>query len=269
VIDEHTFGPCQPWPVLWQNCAELTTSGPAVTGQAVQAATEILWALSGRRFGPCPVTIRPCQAGCADLPASWVQVPIAGVTWPTPVLYGGAWYNLTCAGCGATCSCTELSEARLPAPATVLEVRLDGAVLPAGAWRVDDWRLLVRTDGGRWPACQDLTAPDSEPGTWAVDLEVGEPVGELGQFAVGELACELLRAFRGEDCRLPANVTSLARQGVSIELPSPALLREQGLLGLPWCDRFIQAANPHRLLARSRTFSVDHPPWRVTSQGGM
>ena len=266
-MDEHTFGPCRPWPVAWMSC-DLSTSGPAVTGQAVQAATEILWALSGRRYGPCPVTIRPCQAGCAELPASWPQATIAGVSWPTPILTAGVWYNLTCAGCGSACSCAELSEARLPAPANVLEVRLDGQPLDPDAWRVDDWRLLVRTDGGSWPACQDLAAPDSEPGTWAADLEVGEPVPHAGQVAVGELACELLRASRGEDCRLPPNVTSLARQGVTIAMPDPQALREVGLLGLPWCDRFLVAENPHRLMARSRTFSVDHPPWRVPSQGG-
>jgi hypothetical protein len=91
-------------------------------------------------------------------------------------------------------------------------------------------------------------------------LRPGRPT--LGQLAVGELACELLRAIKGEDCRLPANVASLVRQGVEIRMPDPNELLKDGLLGLPLSDRFVLAVNPNRLPARSRVYSVDSPRHR-------
>jgi hypothetical protein len=78
-------------------------------------------------------------------------------------------------------------------------------------------------------------------------------------MAMSELACELMKAMRGVDCRLPAQVTQLARQGVTISLPDPTELLDRGKLGLYMSDLFIRSVNPHGLRSASEVFSVDHP----------
>jgi hypothetical protein len=250
-----SFGPCQSWPVLWSSCQELETASPTVTGRAVAAATHVLWSLTGQRFGECQVTLRPCRRSCYAA-APWP----GGTSWPQPLLHGGLWFNLTCGGCAGDCSCSSLSEAVLPAPvSSIVAVKVDGVTLPVtGAYRIDDNRKLVRL-GASWPTCNDLTLADTQPGTWSVAALYGEPVPDLGQLAVGELACELMKSMRGVDCRLPQSVTQLARQGVTISMPDPTQMLDKGRLGLYLSDLFIRSVNPYGLQSASEVFSVDHP----------
>lgn len=247
------FGPCGPWPIIWP-CEE--PSGDTKT-QVVQAATEILHALSGRQFGLCQVTLRPCRRDCADAP--WWP----GTVWPRPALVDGLWYNLACGICPESCSCSRLSEVLLPAPVfAVQEVKVDGTVLPSTSYRVDDSRRLIRTDGGEWPRCNNFALADTEAGTWSVTATYGQPVPMLGELAMGELACSLLPILAGEDCPLPPNITQLVRQGVTITMPDPNEVIRQGGLGLRISDLFVRAFNPHALPARSRVYSVDGPSHR-------
>jgi hypothetical protein len=153
----------------------------------------------------------------------------------------------------------------LPAPVnSITTVLLDGAAMPASGYRVDDNRWLVRTNGGRWPRCNDLTKDDTQPGTWSVTALYGEDVPTGGRIAVGEMACEYLKAMDGQDCSLPPGVTQLARQGVTIELPQPSELFKDGQTGLYTVDAFIASVNPHGLVRRSRVYRVDgRPPRRA------
>lgn len=253
--------PCSAWDPIW--CCTLSAGAAAITGYAVQAATEVLWALSGRRFGQCEVTLRPCRRTCTD---NW---PFAENWWdfggggPRPLLFNGAWFNITCGGCPNGCSCTVLEEAILPAPvASVVQVKLNGSVMVTGSYRVDDNRLLVRTDGGTWPICQDMSKADTEDDTWSVTALYGEAVPTMGQLAVGELACEFTKACTGQACALPANVSQIARQGVTVDFSAFADLIRDGLIGLRFCDLFIAAMNPQRLQAVPQVYDVDGPPYR-------
>lgn len=238
------------------------TESPVVTAAAVAAATDILWALSGQRFGTCSVKLRPCRRSCRDtvFPDGWTP-------WPgaiAPPLYsggggtGGYWMNAGCAGCGDSCSCTTLPEVVLPAPVnSVTEVRVDGVVLTGSAYRVDNNRLLVRTDSGSWPYCQNLLKDDTQVGTWSVTALYGEDVPDSAQWAVGEFACEYIKASRGEDCRLPRTITSLARQGVTISMPVITDLLKKGKTGLYLTDFFLAATNPSGLRRHSKVYSID------------
>jgi hypothetical protein len=258
--------PCAPWTPEW--CVSLPTGSEAVTGVAVEAASEILWALSGRRFGECSVSLRPCRRSCnaGEWPAGWVEWPGPVRGGPSPALIAGQWFNLTCAPCLGDCTCGRLEEALLPSPVmAVTQVKIDGDIIPTGSYRVDNWRLLVRADGGSWPLCNDLSKADTEPGTWSVTVTVGETVPRSGQMAVAELAAELAEGCLGGDCRVPLRVQQLARQGVTISYPDPAEFAGNGLLGLPMCDRFLIAYNPGRLRAPPAVYSPDQPAFRRTS----
>lgn len=255
------FGACNPWPVRWP--CDVSCQSAAATGQAVQFATDIVWALSGRQFGTCEVTLRPCRDECYDTPWAGGVEPWPGTHGVGPALIAGLWYNIVCSVCTGTCSCTSVSEVTLPAPVlSIIEVRVDGTILPTGSYRLDDSRKLVRLDGDVWPRCNDLNLDHTQLDTWSVTAEYGQPVPEGGMWAVGEVACELLKAFTGEDCRLPRNITQLVRQGVTIQYPDMNQLFSRGLTGLYLADMWISSVNPNRLAARSRTYSVDRPPHR-------
>lgn len=263
-----SFGPCQPWDAIWP--CTVSTASPEVTGYAVEAATEVVWALSGRRFGTCEVSLRPCRrSALSDLFlwdfsrfSSWAN------TYSSPLLYGygrfGLWLDIEC-GCGGICGCGRLSQIELPAPVnTVTSVLVDGTPLDPTAYRMDDNRYLVRIDGQHWPRYNDLAKGDDQPGTWSVTAQYGEDVPMLGRMAVGEMACQFVRALEGKDCSLPPGVTQLARQGVTIQLPQPSELFKDGKTGLYTVDAFIASANPHNLVRRSRVYSVDRRPPRRT-----
>lgn len=242
----------------------VATLNPAVTGLAVASATETLWALSGRRFGLCEVTLRPCRRDCYDgrfyddFGPPWTGAR----SYPQPALIGGQWFNLTCGSC-SDCACGTVSEALLPAPVhSIVEVKVDGTPLVTGAYRVDNNRLLVRTDGGRWPRCNDLTRADSEAGTWSVSARFGEVPPEGAALAMGELACEIAKAADGQDCRLPAGVQQLVRQGVTISYPDVGELFAKGRTGLYLVDMFVATWNPSGLRSRSRVYRVDQPTVR-------
>ena len=251
------YGPCNDWPVTWT--CQIPTDQLATTGTAVAAATEILWALSGRQFGTCDVTIRPCRRSCANAPWGWHEI-FPGSSWLQPVLYAGQWYNIVCGNCsGDDCSCNVVSEITLPAPATqIVQVKVDGITLLPGEYRLDGNRYLVRL-GEMWPLCNDLNRDDTETGTWSVTARYGRTVPEGGALAIGELACEINKAIHGADCRLPRQVSQLARQGVTITFPDTTSLFKLGRTGLYLTDMFIAAWNPDGLRAPSRVYSVDRP----------
>lgn len=259
-------GPCAPWDALWP--CEVSCESPTVTAQAVEAATEVVWALSGRQFGLCEVTLRPCRRECYSFPwppdatyaGNWIQW--AGSSWINPTLIGGQWFNVVCGRCVGGCACKSVSEVVLPAPVhDVVQVKIDGIVVTGADYRLDDNRIVVLL-GDEWPRCNDLNLPDTEPDTWSITARYGLEVPAGGRWAVGELACELIRAMQGEDCRLPRNVTQLVRAGATLQFPPLHELLASGYTGLYLVDQFVATWNPSGLRRRSGVYSVDQPPHR-------
>lgn len=230
-------------------------------------ATEILWAKSGMRFDQCIYTIRPCKRSCwgGSWPFSgnWWEV---GTTYPTPALIAGNWHNLVCGTCGNDCSCTSVEQIILPGPvAEIIAVKVDGFTLPSSAYRLDNWRNLVRIDGGTWPHCNNLNLADTEVGTWSVTLQYGEPIPISARMAVGELAHQLILACMGDDCCiLPYRIAQLARQGVTISFPDIDNLISGNRIGLQFVDMFLEAFNPSGLRSRSQVYLVDSPSPTIT-----
>src|SRR6478752_3133294 len=264
---DHPFvdGPCEPWPALWTGCS-LPTGAAAVTGNALEAASEVLWAMSGRRFSRCPTTLRPCRESCNDGrfydTTDWWNW---GGGWPRPRFFQGVWTNVMCGQCLDDCSCSFVSKVRLPMPvASVTNVTIDGVVLPPTAYQLYDYHTLIRQDGGEWPWCNDLSKPLGQVGTWSITVEVGEPVPVLGQWAVAELATEFVKAMLCDaSCQLPAPVQQLSRQGVSMTFLDPNEVFANGRLGLRFPDMFLSTFNPDGLRAPARVYSVDTPMGRI------
>jgi hypothetical protein len=252
------FSPTAPWPVVWS--CDVSTESPTATGMAVGYASEVLWSLSGQRFGFTTVKLRPRHDyGMRDTPYPGGWMPWPGTVSGGPY-YGGSYYGYWFdTSCGSIdCSCGNLKQVNLPAPAhAVTEVRVDGAPLVSGAYRLDNSRLLVRVDGGSWPVANDLTKADTVVGTWSITAQYGESIPSGAGLAIGELACEFLRGMSGQDCQLPRGVTQLARQGVTITLPDVSQYFDKGLTGLRFVDMFIRTWNPKGIRARAQAYSID------------
>lgn len=234
-------------------------------------ASQILFRLSGRRWGPsCPVTVRPCRRTCLDTaaPISF-QAGASTGGWIPYIDQAGVWRNASVCGCASQCSCTELCEVRLVGPVhDVLEVLVDGEVLVPEAYRVDAANMLVRTDGECWPDCQDMAAPCGAPGTVCVTYRTGLHLDESATAAVSALACHLLQGCSPGSCGCAAtgrNVTRIQRQGVDMEMTDPVLLYTEGLTGLPMVDSWLMSVNPGRLSSASRVYSPDYRPPRKTT----
>lgn len=140
--------PCWPRPDT-SCCDRLAPENPTAEQTAriermLHVATGIVWRLSGKQFGACPRTVRPCRQSCADRPTYGYW---SGNQW-MPILDNGKWFNIPCGTCfqnAVGCGCSELCEVDLPAPVTeILEVKLDGEVLQPWMYRVDNARKLVR-----------------------------------------------------------------------------------------------------------------------------
>ncbi len=262
----NSNAPCAPWPVIW--CGPISPSVAAVTGTYVGIASEILWAKSGRQFGTCTNTLRPCRKDCWGgywpFQQRWWEY---GATWPYPYWYNGTWFNLGCGGCPGSCSCTVLYEARLPMPVVdIVQIKVDGNIMPTGSYRVYDHRQLLRTDGQPWPLCNDLNKDDTQVGTWSVTATYGTDVPPLGQLAVGELTEQLALACVDQtSCKLPTPVQQLVRQGVTMTFLDPNVVFAAGKLGLFNSDLFISTYNPAGISARAQAIDVDGPrPKRQT-----
>ncbi len=236
------------WDPLFADCAEDGScshldSMPADVAEAVQtSAIEWLWDATFRRYGNCPVTILPCKRTCSGYGS-----------WPAwlPYRTAGGWTNVDCGRCGNDCSCSSVDQIILPTIGTVLGVESNGIPLPSTSWRLDNHRLLVRIDGGEWATCQDLSYEETP--TLAVIYVPGLEVPSMGRLAAGTLICQLARRYCGAKCDLPANTSSVSRQGVTIAIDPQA---ETGL----WVvDQWVEIANR----ATPRVYSPDVPILRT------
>lgn len=220
-------------------------------------AVELLWKQSGSIYGPCPVAVRPCRNDC------W---PRSGAL-TTPVRIGGSWVNIGCTRCPGDCSCSLVSEVKLPGPVgAVVEILVDGVTLdpPEDHVRVDDYSRVVRIDGGRWPACQHLDAPPTDAGTWQITYNRGLPVPPGGESVAAILACELAKACAGSgDCRLPKRIQTVTRQGMTVGFLDSFDMLDEGRFGLFEVDSWLASARRAAGGRRRRGRSPDVPRQRM------
>lgn len=200
---------------------------------ATDAAVLVLWALTGRQFGVCDVIARPC--------------PTHGEA-AVCVMVGG------CAPHGA-------SVVTLPGPVhAVHEVTVDGTEIAPESWVLEGDRLY-RAGGRAWPR-QDLTRPAGDPGTWTVRYARGTPPPAGAGIVAGQLANEFYKSCTTPDqCALPRRVTSITRQGVTMQMADPQAIIDAGGTGLPEVDLWVKALNPHGLTQPASVWSPDVAVW--------
>lgn len=239
-----SVGPCTTWDVVL--LCGIDGVDATTTGRAAQAATEILWALSGRQFGECEVKFLPCRSECP---------PVGGPSFWDPYWYSDRiTYIPPCVNaCFGSCGCNSQSQFTLPRPiSSITLIEIDGSPVPTGSYEIQNKQTVVRTDGGLWPACND--------GSWAVTAKFGNEVPQLGLIAGGELTCEFIKLLRNvQGCKLPQRVQNVTRQGVSMASLDPQDFLDKGRVGLYLSDLFIATFNPYGLKQPSRIYNPDVP----------
>lgn len=218
---------CAAWPIEW--CGDVSGVELELRDEAHEAASRLLWSMTGRRFGVCRVCRgpQPGDSGWCGLPPNRYEprpdVPALWVDGENP---------------------------------KVVDVYLAETVIDRADW-TQAGRWLIRLDETKWP-----TNTWANPTALMIELDVGVAPPPPAAEAVGELAYELLRSCRGEECALPARAQQITRQGVSMELLTPEDITANGLTGLDLCDRLIKATNPARLQMRSTVVTPERRSWR-------
>lgn len=250
---------CEVWD-FDESCCDLPDgTDPALIERWQTISSQILWAASGRRWGLCEVTVRPCLRTCDG--GAWNVHPY----WP----YRdgeGEWRNLASCACVGSCSCTELCEIVLDGPVdSIVSVLIGEDELMDENYRVDlvngSYRLL-RTDGGCWPSCSDITADCGTDGAFCVTYMKGIALDELAIAANSELTCNLVKACLPDcrTCALPKNVQSVVRRGVAITFDNAV----EWIGTLPMVNAFLTAVNPKKLRKGGSVWSPDLPDSRIT-----
>jgi len=258
----------------WVTAEQVATCGADLPGvgsdvsvldDAAYDASWLLYELSGRKFpGVCTATVRPCRDSCG----CWGPdtSPVNGAWWWGYDSITG-WWSWWDTGYQRSCGCGPDSMVLLAgAPVQeIVEVKIDGAVVDPSTYDLIRSRELVRLDDPgppvvhrMWPGCQNVTLPDTEPGTFSVTYTWGGDPPPMGQMAAAELARQLWLACGAGECQLPSGVTRVVRQGVSYDVVLAfAKAMRSGATGLPLTDAFIAATNPDGRRRRNAVWSPD------------
>lgn len=259
-------GPCQVWDLDLGCC--LVSGGfpdPCLMGgdpvpqeivdSMILAASQFMWAATGRQFGCCTVTIRPT---CINTCPCEGPLTDSGYGFPWTPLHNadGSWTNVTC---NNPCNCVELCEVPLPYPVcSVDEVLIDGIVIPDTEYTVTNFNKLLRTKAnGCWPECNNLALPNTEEGTWSITVTYGKPVPQLILLAANEFACQLIKKCVGKPCDLPQRISSISRQGMNATFLDPMEFMKEGMTGIFLVDLAIKTYNPRRLYKKPTVASPD------------
>lgn len=242
-------------------------SDVSLLAAAAYDASWLLYEASGRKWpGVCERTVRPCRSscGCWGVPSS---PSYGGWQWGYDSVGGWTWRDLfgtrSC-GCGVE---DEILLAGFPIIA-VSKVKIDGEVVDPDTYELVDRRRVLRLDDPgppvvrrRWPACQNVTLPDTAAGTFAITYQWGGLPPPMGGPAAAQLARELWKACSPTatgECRLPNKVKKVVRQGVTYEIiPTLAAMLRAGSTGLTAVDLFVGATNPNGHRRRPLVWSPD------------
>lgn len=249
------------WTIPDPLCCDCWTSAdPAQKTNAINVATAIMHARTGRQFGPCEVKVRPCGSEpCGGGGLAWWGAMWNGNLW-TPYIWEGVWYNC---GCPGMCSCEPDQRIRLDGPVTdVIEVTLAGVPYDPATYRVDDYQWLIRENGERWPMCPNMNNSSGGENVLEVTYLKGPLVPADVLYATGVLACEIIKLCKGDaSCQFSSRVVAMSRQGVDFQFEPITSILAAGLTGITIVDNVIQNYNPARLPYRPRVFgqAIRHP----------
>src|SRR6188472_1462866 len=99
--------PCAGWVPNHALCPAWATYDPAVQAYADRVASRVIWAATGRQFGLCTVTVRPCWVPQEPLYQAFPVGYYGEGFWSLQGVSGGGVVVLANGGCacGSGCMC--------------------------------------------------------------------------------------------------------------------------------------------------------------------
>lgn len=221
------------------------------TEEAAQVASNLLWAMSGRKYtGETVVTERyTCTLRNNRMGPS--------TKTNSAVLFGGDVYNIPS---GDYDEYSELTadglspESRIRLrgrPVTrIISIRnRNGLILDPSSYYLVDHSTIQIKAGTPWTPCNV-----------EITYAYGVAVPMAGKMAARKLAIEFARLWSGDDmCELPQRVTSVSRQGVSYTILDNQEFIDELRTGLYEIDLFLKVVNPDNARRKSKVFSPDQP----------
>ncbi len=227
----------------WIEVSDLNNPSDPYAEYSINAASFLLWSLSGRKYGGvreiteqyiCPSYDIPINCSLDDSTKSFWNPSVNAQSYlllDSPQVLG-----------------TRIRLRQFPVR-KIMSVSVDGVPLNAGNFHVRNNRILTITDA----ACPTLC---SGP---VVTYKYGVAPPDAGKLAAMEMANEFVKSFNGEACGLPEGTQSVSRQGLSIELLDPQMFLDKGRTGMLKVDYFITASNPTNALKPAKIFTPDSP----------
>lgn len=236
---------------LWVLPADLgaTYSDSVYADDACQMASNILWAMSGRKYGGLTTVT---ERYITSLNAFRYQGASAKNFFPH--MMGGNIFNVPSEDWNDSAyqsdGTSSLSRIRLRGK-PVQEVHLvrsmySGQIINPDAYYLAEHSEIRAYKGVPWP-----------PGNLEVTYTFGAKVPTSGRMAAKLFAIELIKFWEGDDCALPDRVTSVSRQGVSYTILDNQDFLESMRTGIYAIDLFIKTANPVKALMPSKVFNPD------------
>lgn len=221
-------------------------------------ASELLWALSGRQwYGE--------QCTETAVLRSWPPEQGSG-SWPYHRSWGrcGCWVHAEWINGQPYNVPTNRSHRQAPYAIALPREGVNAVTLvevggePFTSYRFLRNGWLERTDGLAWSVC----AGDTE-----ITYQWGEAPPFIGKQAAITLAFHLALAEIGsDDCRLPSNVITVTRQGLTIQKVDPNDFLDDGRVGIADVDLFLRAYNPYARPSSGGVWSPDIPSSMRTPQ---
>lgn len=252
---------------LWVEAAVIKAAVPGLSDAqaeaAAQTATDVLYALSGRQYpGARVATLRmgaTITGGGREL-------------LPGSIIPGGVLSSRRL-GMGGGCCAVSFDPMLYPIR-SVVRMSVGGVGIPAEQIEVTgrrSIRVIAGADSITDPlAVNYYLGPDGAYSLFPGSCSCGRANVELtmtwgreppaGGLAAAELlAIEFGKALAGDQtCRLPGNVVSVSRQGVSVVLDPSALL-DADRVGIPFVDTWLNSVNPRKRRGAPMLWSPEMP----------
>jgi len=230
---------------LWVTVAEL---GPEwenseYAEQAVQSASYVMWALSGRKYsGTSTVTERYVRFAPLINTRLIQEAAIINSRINKALQIVEPWVSAE----------TRIRLRGQPVQEVVTVRNVGGGIVNPSSYYLVDHSTLQFSEGA-------LIVP--------ADIEVSYTYGTnpppLGKMAARRVAIEFVKLWEGdEDCALPQRVTSVTRQGVTYTVLDSQDFLQEMRLGIYEIDLFLKVINPSKAQKRSKVFSPDIPKAR-------
>ena len=239
----------------WVETGDLVDPTSPYAADAAEAASFVLFHLSGRKYGGVhTITEEYCQVGLDQIWASTYYGPYGRPMLPGPSGYPmmypelryGVITNRVGGQCGH-CGCTHLLRLRGGPVREITSVKVGGSELGPSSYAIYDYSFIAAPNDC-WLTCDDVE----------VTYSYGTAPPALGRIAAKALADQYLLAMAGDDdCTLPQRVTQISRQGVSWTLLDPQEFLDKGRTGIYQVDLFLATVNPDGAKMRARVFSPD------------